>query len=240
MQYNNTGSHDAPIAGFVCYNFTSGEFANSTVTGIDMGGVIQMGGMQYISNFGQEGILVVIGGDQVGKVQRGWDDLLSLETVWVYDIAYDNWFAQQTTGNVPEPRKEFCMTGIASNNQTYEILVYAGWDGQLGPDAVPLDEAFVLTLPAFQWIKVSYPAASPRLGVQCTPVGGSQILTVGGADAAQNGPHDVYSDVFNSTDPFNQGLNIFDMNKLAFASTFSANPPEYTAATVIQEFYASK
>lgn len=132
------------------------------------------------------------------------------------------------------------MTGLASTNKTYEILVYAGWGGNLGSIAVPYDEAYVLTLPGFQWFKASYPASSPRHGLSCNPVGGGQIMTTGGVDSSKNGPTNLYLNTFDSRDPFTQGLNIFDMNSLKFTNSYSAKPAAYTQAKVVANYYASK
>lgn len=228
------------ISGLVTYNYTTKKLSNNTVDDSYTGGVNQMGGMMYIPNFGDDGIVLVFGGDQVGKNTPYSDSLLSFSTVAVYDITSGNWYDQETSGDVPENRKEFCSTGIASTNNTFEILVYAGWDGHLGPVSVPYDEAYVLSLPAFQWFKAPYPAAHPRHAVTCVPVGGSQIMTVGGVDTTQDGPDNLYNDVFNTPDPFEQGLAIFDMNAMTFAPSYTANPPTYTGAQVVQHYYASK
>lgn len=228
------------VSGLVTYNYTTQKLSNNTVSDGYTGGVDQMGGMVYVPNFGDQGVLVVLGGDQVGKNEPGFDALLNFSSIAVYDVASGSWYDQATSGNIPEDRKEFCTAGVASTNQTYEILIYAGWNGNLGSSSVPYDEAYVLSLPAFQWFKASYPAANPRHGVTCVPVGGGQILTVGGVDTTQNGPDNLYDDVFNTADPFEQGLAIFDLNKMAFAPSFAANPPAYTGASVVRSYYSSR
>jgi hypothetical protein len=144
------------------------------------------------------------------------------------------------TGNVPEPRKEFCITGAASNNQTYEIFLYAGWDGNLGARAIPFDEVFVFTLPGFNWVKASYPALNPRHGLTCHSIGGGQILTIGGVNTTQNGPTDLYKDVFDTADQFTQGLGVFDLNTLSWKNSYSSKQTTYTPAQPIQVFYANK
>ena len=228
------------ISGLVTYNFTTNTLSNTTVGDGYTGGVNQMGGMLYVPNFGDDGILLVVGGDQVGKNTPYADAFLSFSTVAVYDIASGNWYDQETSGDVPEDRKEYCSAGIASTNNTYEILVYAGWNGHLGPVSVPYDEAYVLSLPAFRWFKAPYPAAHPRHAVSCVPVGGGQIMTVGGVDTTQNGPDNFYNDVFNTRDPFEQGLAIFDMNAMAFSPSYTAKPPAYTGASIVHQYYASR
>ena len=233
-------SQDIPIPGLTSFNLTTKDVVNRTTSGSAFGEGLEMGGMLYIPNFGTQGILTVVAGDKVGYSAPNSDDLVSPSEVSVYDIFSGTWYKQQTSGFVPEPRKEFCVAGVASNNETYEILVYAGWGGHLGDAALDYDEAFVLSLPAFQWFKAEYPPAAPRHGVTCAAVGGAQVLTVGGVDTLQNGPDELYNDVYNTSDPFTFGLNIFDMNKMAFASSYVAKAPEYTGAPQVKQYYASK
>jgi len=228
------------VSGLVSFNFTTGQFTNATVNDGFTNGIVEEGGLVFVPNFGRDGILVRVGGNQQGKISPGADYLLNLSTISIYDVASGNWYNQAASGNIPENRKEFCNAGIASTNDTFEILVYAGWNGNLGASSVPYDEAYVLTLPAFQWFKAAYPAANPRHGLTCVPVGGGQILTVGGLDTTQNGPDNLYDDVFNTPDPFEQGLAIFDMNQMAFAPSYAANAPSYTGATVVKNYYASR
>lgn len=90
------------------------------------------------------------------------------------------------------------------------------------------------------WVKANHNAANPRHGVTCNSLGGGQILTVGGVDTTQNGPNDLYKDVFNTEDPFSQGLELFDMNLLEFKGTYNGSKKEYTAAKAVANFYADK
>jgi len=128
----------------------------------------------------------------------------------------------------------------------YHSFMYAGWNGNLGAAAIPYDEAYVLTLPGFFWIKAKYPAAHPRHGLTCNAVGGSQILTVGGVDTDTTLTHtgsglELDQATFSqSPDPFTQGLAIFDMTTLSFASQFTAPPPPYVQSDPVQKYYAQK
>ena len=224
------------ISGLVTYDFAANNRTNETVTGTGNGGVVQMGGAQFVPNFGPEGILVTFGGTQA---KDNGDNFLDSTTVQIYDPATGNWYEQATTGNIPEPRKSFCMTGAASNNETYEIFMYAGWGGNLGPRAIPYDEAFVLSLPSFNWFKVDYLAENPRHSLTCEHVGGGQIVTIGGVNTTQNGPDSLYNDVFNTPDQFIQGLSVFDLSTMAWRSDYSAALTEYTPSAAIQQYYAS-
>jgi hypothetical protein len=224
----------------VTYDFASNKLSNASVTGTSNGGVVQMGGMHFVPNFGPEGMLITFAGDSVGKEQAGADSLLDTSTVQIYDPATGTWYEQTTSGNVPEERKEFCMTGAASNNDTYEIMVYAGWNGQLGPVAIPFDEVYVLSLPSFNWFKADYFAGNPRHALTCEHIGGGQIVTIGGVNTTQSGPDDLYKDVFNTADPFTQGLGIFDLNTMTWSKSYSSGQTTYSPASSIQRYYASK
>lgn len=117
--------------------------------------------------------------------------------------------------------------------------MYGGWSGRATSANRPYDEIHVLSLPAFQWHKVQYTTTSPRHGLTCESVGGGQILTIGGLDSDNTEPEsDVYLTVFDSVDPFTQGLNVFDLKTLWWADQYTASPGPYTPAPAIQQIYA--
>ncbi len=126
--------------------------------------------------------------------------------------------------------------------------MYAGFGGILGEAAIPYDDAHILTLPAFHWIKVdSISAKNPRYGHSCNAVGGSQILSIGGVDAnptvAAPGPDNLtaYESTLNTTtDPFTQGLAIFNMTALKFGSGYEANASSYIQSDPVVQYYATK
>ena len=120
--------------------------------------------------------------------------------------------------------------------------MYAGWKGALGSQAIPYDQIFILTLPAFQWMRVDYPAAHPRHALSCNAVGGSQIITIGGLNSASNdsGTAQIYESVFNDPDPFTQGLAIFDMTTLNFTDKYTANASPYIQSDMVKSYYAQK
>lgn len=225
-----------PVSGLLKYNFATKVATNSTVSGISTSGYLQRGQMQYVPNFGSAGVIIGAGGHQLQKGSSE-DYLLSFNSVQVFDPATDTWYEQTTTGNIPEGRKEYCMAGAASSNKTYEILVYAGWDGNLGSGSIPWDEAYVLSLPSFHWFKADYQALRPRHGLTCEHIGGGQVLTIGGVDTTQNGPTSLYDDVFNTRDTHDQGLAVFDMSSLSFRTSFASNQTVYNLATDVQTYY---
>lgn len=89
----------------------------------------------------------------------------------------------------------------------------------------------VLTLPAFEWILVDASHASARFGHTCHVVGNRQLLSIGGLDASHQDPW--------STQDLRapQGLSVFDMSELRWASGYTAKAPYYQRASAIQKFY---
>ena len=110
----------------------------------------------------------------------------------------------------------------------------------LGPIAVQYDTISILTLPAFHWISVPYGPRNPRHGLTCVPVGGGQILTIGGLDSAVNDPSNgpLLGAFSGSPDPFTQGLGIFDMTTLKWAEQYTAQAPVYEQSHLVQQFYS--
>lgn len=224
------------ISGLVTYDFATKALSNDTVRNTAGDGYRQKGGAHFVPNFGPQGMIVAFGGDQAGSGRIAVDFTI----VDVFDPATGNWYQQPTSGNVPGYRKEFCMAGAASNNETYEIFVYSGWGGNLGPAAIPYDEVYVLSLPSFNWFKADYLAENPRHAFSCNHIGGGQIVTVGGVNSTTNGPNDLYKDVFNTQDQFVQGLSIFDLSTMTWSPNYSAAKAEYSPSDQIQQYYATK
>ncbi|KAK3378325.1 hypothetical protein B0H63DRAFT_525561 [Podospora didyma] len=190
------GVHKTPVEGLVAYDFSTKQVTNTMISG-----------------------------------QGGPDPLTPFTNVRIYDLESKKLHEQQTIGNVPEPWKDFCLAGAGSSNRTHEIIVYAGWAGKLGSSAIPYDQAFVLTLPGFHWVEADFAALHPRHGLTCHAVGGGQILTIGGVDMTQSSSSSKndsssggsYADVFNTPNPFAQGLAIFDLGSLSWKSLYT--PP---------------
>lgn len=93
-------------------------------------------------------------------------------------------------------------------------------------------------------IKVQYPPQKPRGGHTCNAIGGAQIISIGGFDANstiyQGLFDDVWATMFNSTDPFAQGLGVFNMTSLAWEDQYTANAPAYVQSDLIRTFYADR
>ena len=235
------GTWHIPVSGLLSYNFSSQTMTNTTVS-TSTDGFLQMGSMQYVPNFGSAGILVSAGGNHGYQKSSGdWaSNWQTFDTVQVFDIASGTWYDQITTGTVPPFRMQYCMTGAASLNRTYEILVYAGWNNTLGDYATSFDAAYVLSLPSFNWFKADYTASNPRHGLTCEHIGGGQVLTIGGLDTSQYDASNQYRGVFHTKDPFPQGLTIFDLSSMSFTDAFEADKTTYDYADALSTYYQAR
>ena len=224
--------------GMIKFDMSSQIFSNiSSETGATSpsGNPGWNGAMQYVPPFGPNGVFVVMGG-------ADGDVLIDFGYVQVFDPASGLWYNQTTTGSKPVSRMEFCTAGVASTNDTYEIFVYGGDTGNLGTPSVPCDTVNILSLPAFNWFSVAYNPENPRAGHTCEAVGGSQIAIVGGFDAnpkvTQGNYNLVVESIFSTPDPFAQGLAIFDLQTLQFATEYTAGGAAvYEPNEVIMDFY---
>ena len=141
-------------------------------------------------------------------------------------------------------REKAFLAFLKLTSSSAASFVYAGVTGPLGTVAVQYDTINILTLPAFHWLSVPYNPQDPRIKHTCNAVGGSQIVVVGGSDA---NPKDVGGDLeliteseFESRDPFQQGLAIFDMHELQFINGFTpGGSPEYELSDAVKQVYAN-
>ncbi len=106
------------LPGMVEFDMASKSFTNSSAAGYNTNGTVINGAMHYVPSFGQKGMVLVMGGITLPYNKSG---LVGFETVSVYDPAKKEWFNQTTTGNAPSPREGFCVAGINSTNNTYEM-----------------------------------------------------------------------------------------------------------------------
>ena len=110
--------HTQWLPGMVEFDMASKAFTNSSATEYNTNGTVMSGAMHYVPSFGQSGMVLVMGGITLPFNKAG---LVSFETVSVYDPAKKEWFNQTTTGDAPSPREQFCVAGINSTNNTYEM-----------------------------------------------------------------------------------------------------------------------
>jgi hypothetical protein len=175
----------------------------------------------------ESGVLVAIGG-VVNPVEL-WRDIgldssqtaLSkkisqtfMETVSLYDVDSQEWYIQNTTGDVPPQLTQFCsVIASASDGSSHNIYIYGGYNG-LEYDASPSDDVYILSLPSFKWVKgYSGTAVHGRSGHECIKVYPNQMLAIGGLHV-------------DPTNCIEDGIIVnFNLNTLAFQSTY--HPAEW-------------
>lgn len=98
------------------------------------------------------------------------------------------------------------------------------------------DEVFVLTLPAFVWLKANYTPSDPRVHHTCHVVGNRQLLSVGGLNPSL--PNLTVA--WNHTDPYAEGLKGFDMTSLQWTNYYNASAAPYVPSDPVMAHYELK
>lgn len=127
------GNNSIPMTGMVQYNFEKQLWTNSSST--DYGGTV-FGGHTgfgsggeglYVPIFGQEGILVFLGGDAPSNQAASLkgSNPVPMTQITIYDIHSKHFYLQSAGGdNIPFPRANFCAVGSGSaDNSTWEMYV---------------------------------------------------------------------------------------------------------------------
>lgn len=141
------------------------------------------GSVVHIPEIGEQGILVRAGGFSAtsGSEDRSTREFAPMDTVHVYDIASKKWQPQvvaATAGDnvYPNGRAWACSFVVpAKDNSSYNIYLYGG-GGDGGGDG--LDEMWVLTLPAFQWVFL-FKRNLPTIGMTCHRLTDNHVVIVG-------------------------------------------------------------
>lgn len=177
------------LEGMVVLNTTAGTAVNISTMPIDNGQPRTRGVMQYIPNYGDNGILISFGGTYrpvseidsnvaANYVDMSEIDIFDISTLYNGGNASSGWYKQQATGNVPLARGAFCaVTVSAPDNSSHNIYIYGGLNEH---SDTYYDDVYVLSLPSFTWTMMYGPGNSPRFGHTCHLVGNRQMLTVGG------------------------------------------------------------
>lgn len=144
----------------------------------EQGVLLAIGGVLHHQKFGNYGL---------EDYQIEESELISpsfMQSIPVYDIATEEWHIQNTTGDAPDFRAEFCAvaTSLNDDTSTYDIFVYGGDNGLPGSKAIYAhDDVWVLSVPSFHWIKVSDGTAKHgRSGHTCSLPFPNQMLVIGG------------------------------------------------------------
>lgn len=116
----------------------------------------------------------------------------------IYDIASQTWYLQNTSGTAPGQLTEFCsVVAGANDSSSFNVYIYGGYDGLNSNDA-PSDDVWILSIPAFTWIKAySGTASHGRSAHKCVAPYPDQMFVIGGVHQNQATCVDGIIQVFN-------------------------------------------
>ncbi|RVX66076.1 hypothetical protein B0A52_10010 [Exophiala mesophila] len=132
-----------------------------------------------------------------------------MTSVPVYDIASQEWYLQNTTGEAPGQLTQFCsVLATAQDSSSYNIYIYGGYNG-LDSGNVPSDDVWILSLPSFTWVN-AYKGTSThgRSGHSCVAPYPDQMFVIGGVH--QNQANCVEGGI----------IQVFNLNTLEFQDSY--------------------
>ncbi|BCR85811.1 uncharacterized protein ACHE_21269A [Aspergillus chevalieri] len=238
--YGTDGAGPYPDSGMVVLDQETLTWSNLSTQSMNHFGTIADGYMNLIENFGDEGILLAFGGSTRPVAQPM--DLLaasvmnlnyrnSMENISVYDIANDEWYTQQSTGDIPRWRMSGCsVVAPAQDLSSFSIYVFGGSSN----DTESSDgNVYVLSIPSFQWIQLEGSNAL-RIKHKCQLAGQHTMLVVGGTVPVDGNEYEPLQANCDS-DIFENGIGIFDLNKHQWKTNYDADDDKYTIHSSISD-----
>ncbi|PGH04545.1 hypothetical protein AJ79_07071 [Helicocarpus griseus UAMH5409] len=232
------------VEGMAKFDFESENWSNISSTGSsDNGrygaeGLAIAGEAEYIPIFGEEGVLIFIGGDS--PTSRDWKPqtaLVPMSTISIFDIRTQKWHKQEATGDVPISRGAFCSVSAGEKDSgTYEIYILGGIRNEdlAEDDYLNLGQIHVLTLPTFKWTTIPSSNAPPRESHNCQIIGGRQMLVTGGSIVTRRRLDAVQKD------PWANGLGLFDLTDLKWKNRYDSEGAPYQRSQFVKGYYFSK
>ena len=115
------------VQGFLEYNFGTSSWSNTSSIGSYASGYTVQGQAVSVPNFGDDGVLLFVGGDSPWNSTYYYEAgvaLVDMGNITIYDVKSSTWFYQEATGDIPPPRSEFCSAGaVSADNSSYEMYV---------------------------------------------------------------------------------------------------------------------
>ena len=117
-----------PIPGLLFSNFLDNDvWTNASSVGIGQSGFSVLGEASFAPNFGQDGLIVFLGGDSPSDGTYQYQEgtaLLDMATIPLYDVHSRAWFHQVASGDVPPGRSGLCVVGApTADNSSFEMCV---------------------------------------------------------------------------------------------------------------------
>ncbi|KAJ3544351.1 hypothetical protein NM208_g3099 [Fusarium decemcellulare] len=132
-----------PVPGILSFNMETREWANSSTKELSPPlGTWQEGTAVCTTDFGDNPLVVALGGEHTAVGTKDRLGLMKLDTIHLFDPIKKCWLLQTATGDIPDDRNDFCSVGVRSPNGTYEIYIYGG----NSPNREFLDDVFCLDI----------------------------------------------------------------------------------------------
>lgn len=93
-------------------------------------------------------------------------------------------------------------------------------------------DVYVLSIPAFRWLRISAPGGTQRAAHQCAVAGQRQMIVVGGFKVSPS-----TNDDWASTDVWSQGLGVFDLTAMQWMDHFDPDADAYDSPSPIKDWY---
>ncbi|MCJ1475103.1 hypothetical protein MMC13_003763 [Lambiella insularis] len=187
---------------------SDGAWRNITQGGIQSGDGFPEradGVLVYVPGYGPEGILLGLAGGTNATFDQ-------MNVIDVFDIATSTWYTQATNGTQPSYRVDPCAVAFsAADGSSTNVYMYGGQNLIPAGEQVQYDDVWILTVPAFTWIKADTTGQGtpgPRAGHTCN-AWNAQMVVVGG----YVGPNQ-------SCDY--PGTYVFDASELKWVNEFTA------------------
>ncbi|KAI9760361.1 MAG: hypothetical protein M1840_002554 [Geoglossum simile] len=226
---NNSPNFAMP--GLVVYDFREKTWSNLSAAAYASCGCAVLGQAQFVPRFGQDGLLTMLGGDSPDDhIYKTGGSIKDLSNVTVYDIHNQMWYYQTATGDVPPPREQFCMvSALGTDNSTYEIFLYGGISTSAqGKVADPeYAQVYILSLPAFTWIRAPNSTVQRLFGHSCQVIGRRQMIVIGGSNPQSGEARNIWPN----------GLGVFDMTSLQWTSGYDAEAKSYIQPDIVKKYY---
>ncbi|KAL8998001.1 MAG: hypothetical protein Q9169_002841 [Polycauliona sp. 2 TL-2023] len=171
------------VQGLLAFEERDESFRNLSSAGLNQAGTLLMGFVSFVGPIGSQGTLVAFGGltanaaesvpvERLDSPELRWQ----MEYISVYDIANQQWYQQQASGDIPPWRRAGCAIAVsAMDNSSHSVYVFGGWGRGQNNDG----NVYVLSIPSFTWIRVTLDT-DQRSHHQCHLMGKHHMLVVGG------------------------------------------------------------
>lgn len=219
------------VGSFLSFDEKNETFRNTSTAGLNKDGTVVSGFLSIIESLGARGVLVAFGGltNTIASPMSLRDGDLKdpmlrwpMQNISIYDIANQEWYQQQATGDIPSWRYLGCSVAVsAPDNSSHSIYVYGGW----GATNTQKNDGnvYVLSIPSFKWIRVTRDT-DQRSRHKCHLMGKNHMVVVGGIQPNNDNIQPAGTIGCDTESKFAQGLGIFYLNDHTWRTDY--NPAE--------------